>query len=102
VVSRYTLSQIHLVSMLLQMDNLNLGAVMLVEIQNTLEDVRRLWLTEPRPSHFREACAIVGVAADPDALMELSSGEAAGSRPFHATSQLRLARAATWLRTNFR
>jgi hypothetical protein len=91
------LSQIHLLSMLIQMDNLNLGAVMLIEIRDTLDEVRKRWLTDPRPSHAWEAHALAGLEADPDLLRRLSRGEAIGAWAFHATLRLRLAIAATWL-----
>jgi hypothetical protein len=90
--------RIHLVSMLLQMDNLNLGAVMLIEIAQTVADVQASWLAEPRPSHASEAHAIAGIDAEPDGLTRLSRGEAVGPGALHATSKLRFAIAASWLR----
>jgi hypothetical protein len=50
-------ARIHLLSALLEMDNLNLAAVVLIETAETLDGIRERWSGELRPTHAWEARA---------------------------------------------
>lgn len=91
-------SRVHLVSFLLEMENLNLAAVVLFDVPETLEEIRKSWKEEPRPSHAAEAKEVDGIEADPAALEALAGGGESRLEPLHPTSRLRCALLARWLR----
>jgi hypothetical protein len=91
-------SRIHLISAFLEMDNLNLAAVVLIDAKQTLEQIRQSWSGEPRPSHAWEAEALDGTDADPVALDALAGGAEFRLEPLHPTARVRCAMLARWLR----
>lgn len=93
------LSRVHLLSALLEMENLNLAAVMLIDAVETAETIHATWAGDPRPSHFWEAEAVDGMTANVDTLDELAGGAEFPRGPLHPTSRLRAAMLARWLRT---
>jgi hypothetical protein len=92
-------SRIHLISALLEMDNLNLAAVVLMQAPQTLDEIRRSWENDPPPSHAWEAQALDGIEADPTVLEKAAGGEGGWLEPLHPTSRLRCAILARWLRS---
>jgi TIR domain len=93
-------SRIHLISALLEMSNLNLAAVILINASQTLDEIRRSWATEPRPTHAWEADAVDGIEADPAVLDKVTGEEGNRLVPLHPTSRLRCAILARWLRSS--
>ncbi len=91
-------SRIHVLSVLLELDNLNLAVVALVEAAQTLEQIHRSWSGDPRPSHAWEAETLDGIEADLAALDALASGAEFRLAPLHPTSRARCALLARWLR----
>jgi hypothetical protein len=75
-----------------------LAAVVLIEAEQTLEEIRRSWSGEPRPSHAWEAEALDGIEADPSMLDDLAGGAEHRLEPLHSTSRVRCAMLARWLR----
>ncbi len=90
-------ARVHLISVLLQMDNLNLGTVVLVETAETLEEIRRAWSGPRQPSHAWEAEAIDGDGIDWATLSSLAQSGHWRRGQLHPTSSLRLALLARWL-----
>jgi hypothetical protein len=86
----------HLLSALLEMDNLNLAAVVLIEAAQTLDEIRRSWSGDPPPSHAWEAQALAGI--ETNAVMAVAGGAESRLEPLHPTSRLRCAMLARWLR----
>jgi hypothetical protein len=91
-------SRIHVVSMLLELSNLNLATVVLIETAQTVDEIRQIWSGEPPPSHAGETEAIAGIAADPAVLEDLAAGAEGPFELLHPTSRLRCAILARWLR----
>lgn len=91
-------ARIHLLSAVLEMDNLNLAAVVLIETAETLDGIRGRWSSEPRPTHAWEARALDGIEADPVRLEALARGADSSREPLHPTSRMRCALLARWLR----
>lgn len=92
------LTQIHLISTLLQMDNLNLGAVVLLEASESLAQLRKRWSSPQRPTHAWEAEEVDGEVADSVTLGQMVRESAWREGAFHPTSSLRLAMLSDWLK----
>ncbi len=91
------LDRIHIISSLLQIDNINVGIVSLIETTETLDEIREAWSSAPPPSHSWEALAIDSAAADPTLLRAIARTGQFPRGPLHPTSALRLVSVARWL-----
>jgi hypothetical protein len=92
------LARIHLVTVILELEILNLALVAILETEQPLEQIRRRWQTSPRPSHATEIADIDGVRASPESLKELAASKEYRDNPLHPTSDLRADLLARWLR----
>jgi 8-oxo-dGTP pyrophosphatase MutT (NUDIX family) len=88
---------VRLISVILQMDNLNLAPVVFIETKETLEEIRQIWSGLPRPSHAWEAEAIDGEIVDPVKLEAFVRNNLWRQGKLHPTSSCRLAVLARWL-----
>jgi hypothetical protein len=84
------LVDVQVLSVAMEMPNLNLAVIALIRTPKTLSEIHGCWAGEPRPLHAHEAVEVGGIVADQQKLEEIAQGAPSDFTPLHPTSRLRL------------